>query len=309
LPSTYFRFEPRSRSTPARSPALERLLEFSEDPAPVVDWRKEAQLLLRGPDAQASEAAPVALLAQTGTADCGIEARHAFLASPVHARASLTSVRLPHGGVLSLTPGESRDLAADFNDRLAHGRLRMLASPGGQLFCVCDTALQVETCEPEMLQGYDLREFQPRGPDAALLKKACSEIEMWLYGHPANLRRRASGELEITGFWLWGGGPVIRRMPPRHFEFVGDDVMFSAWSERAPASGPGLGTIIRCREAPGDPAFERFARAPLEQAARSLRSGSAGALHLSCGSRSFTVRRMRRWFFRRTRPWWEHFND
>jgi hypothetical protein len=185
----------------------------------------------------------------------------------------------------------------------------MLASQDGMLFLVFDTALEVATCEPEIVQGYDLWEFQPAGPGAARLKRVCSEIEMWLFGHPVNLRRRSIGELEITGLWLWGGGRVVEELPPPRFEFLGVDVLFSAWCGSAPATAPGAGRIIRCPAAPGDPDFEEFSRALLEDAARLLRRGAVEALYLSCGSRCVTVRRMPRWFFRKKQPWWEFFNE
>ena len=309
MPSTYFRFELHPRSAPARSPFLERLLESSQAVASVVDWRREAQQLLGVPPGELLQAAPAALLTQI-QASIRIDAgAHAFVAAPVHTRASLTSVSLPHGGMLSLGTDESRELAADFNERLAHSGARMIASPTGVLFCVFDTELDVRTCEPEILQGYDLREFQPTGPGASCLKKTGSEIEMWLFGHPINLRRRSMGELEITGFWLWGGGGLVRQLPPLRIEFLGADVLFSAWSGSGPATTPALGTIVRCPAAPGEPAFEEFSKTLLEEAAWLLRRGQVEALHFSCGFRCMTVRRMPRWLFRRTQPWWEYFNE
>ena len=308
LPSTYFRFDRHSRAAPARSPTLERFLACAELVTAVVDWRSEAQRLLAGSVTPIVQAAPAAFLVQLGSDASARDAVHVFLAAPLHARASLTSVSLPDSGVLTLSPGESAELAADFNERFAHGGVRLIASAMGQLFCVFDTALAVETREPELLQGYDLWDFQPAGPDAARLKKLGSEIEMWLFGHPVNLRRIRDGGLEITGLWLWGGERKLERLPPRWFEFTGHDVLFSAWSGMPPAPEL-LGRIVRCTAAPGQPMFEELGSIVFADAVRSLRDSRAEALYFSCGTRCLVVRRMPRWFFRRTRPWWEHFDD
>jgi len=307
LPSTYFRFERHVRAAPVRSPALERFLAYADMHAAVADWRSEAQLLIGGPAASVLRAAPAAFLAEVGAAPAAGKAEHVFLAAPLHARASMTSVGLPHSGVLALTPGEARDIAADFNERLECGGARLFAGASGRLFCTFDAPLTVETRAPDLIQGYDLWDFQPTGPDAARLKKLGSEVEMWLFGHPLNQRRSERGELEITGLWLWGGDPIVDRLPPRRFEFTGTDVLFSAWAGCAPAAA--LGRIVHCAAAPGEPGFDKCASAPLDEAGRALRRGRVDALYFSCGTRCFTVRRMPRWPFRRTRPWWEHFDD
>lgn len=306
----------RTGSPRERAPELERLLEGAAEPDLVHDWRADAQRLLFGPNAGTLSIAPV-LCFKHRELSAAPPAAHVFLVSALHARASLTSVGLPSNGLLRLTAEEARVLAEDFNRVFASGikaqrpdSVRLAAGADGHLFCLFATALNAQTIDPAMAMGHDLWDFRVRGDDAARLARLSTEMEMWLFGHALNLQRRAAGKLEINAMWLWGGGPVLAHMPPATFEFLGEDPLFSTWSTFGGTPAPGAGRIIVCNASPGEPAFIAQAQAAIGEAAKALRRGTLGALYVSAGRRCLAVRRMpRRIFFRRSKPWWEHFDD
>ena len=316
MPSIYLRFEIRADSPRLRNPALERLLAVAEPPEVVSDWRADAQRLLAGPAGEPLEAGPV-LCFQDSSLIAPLSASQVFLATALHARASLTSVGLPSNGLLRLTDDETRLLAEDFNAVFGGvtrdhrpDAVRLAAGAEGRLYALFATAVRARTLDPVLAIGQDLWDFQPRGADAARLARLGSELEMWLFDHAVNRRRREQGELEINALWLWGGGPPLTAMPPAPFEVVGDDALFSAWSALGGALAPSAGRLLVCAAAPAEEAFNLHAQRALDSSVSGLRGGSIRAVYLSVGRQCRAVRRMpRRFVFRRGKPWWDYFDD
>ena len=156
MPSIYLRFEIRADSPRLRNPALERLLAVAEPPEVVGDWRADAQRLLAGPTCEPLEAGPV-LCFQDRSLIAPLSAAQVFLASALHARASLTSVGLPTNGLLRLTDEEARLLAEDFNTVFggvtrAHrpDAVRLAAGAEGRLYALFATAVRARTLDPKI---------------------------------------------------------------------------------------------------------------------------------------------------------------
>jgi hypothetical protein len=149
-----------------------------------------------------------ALAASIGSAggDAGVERPGAWIATPLHLQAGLTTVHLPPDGILRLEPGEAQRLAAGFGAVFGADGLQLSVVPGDTLLLSGLVAPGVRATEPASLLGCALDDALPSGPGSAPLRALMTEIEMWLHEHPVNQARARRGEPPVTSLWLWGGG-------------------------------------------------------------------------------------------------------
>jgi hypothetical protein len=302
-----------------RSPLLERLLARA-DRAELDDWRRAAyRALARGPeDPPAVGAAALLAARDVASAGPGIgpgagSGQSAFMATPVHCVATMSTVHLAADGVLRLEAAEAAELAADFNRRFLDGGQRLVAASDGSLCCVFDHPVNATSADPVDVAGNDIHGFLPSGPDGPMLRRAMSEIEMWLFEHRLNQRRAAAGAPLVTGLWLWGGGPTIAQLPALRGSIVGYDPLFGSWPElaqplRSDGERPAAPTVVIVADLPGSAAWREAESTWIVPALAALRSGRIATLDLSAGSRRYRLTARWRWrLWRRTRPWWEFF--
>lgn len=314
MPVRFLRFNLRSSSEPVRAPSLERLLACADETCHSVDWRADAFAVLTsgaGP-ARSSEPppplGPLALRASgiepgSTSAGAGLPAAWVCLATPVHYLAELSNVRFAGDGILSLDAAEAAALAQDFN-ALWQGSGVHLWSVARRLFCGFDAPLEVITQDPESARGRHLHSFLPTGRDAPQLRRLMSEIEMWLFEHAVNDRRKTQSVLPISGLWLWGGGAPLDSLPAVQGGVAGDDVLAEAY----PVQGNRPADVMVVEMAPGSPTWAELESTWLTPTLAALRRGQITRLDLSAGERRFTVSaRWRRRFWRRAKPWWEYF--
>lgn len=296
MSSVYLRLAVERGAAP-RHAALERLLAVASAPHTIGDWRRDAQSLL-APHQVPVEAARLALLGGVQVPASG----SVLLAAPLHLQATMSSVRLPPGGLLSLSAAESSDLAHGFNERLGQADQRLVATPEGGLLLWLAQSVEIESEDPAGLEGHDLRDFQPRGADASRLLRWASEAQLWLFDQPLNQARVRRGELPVTGLWPWGAGESNRPASPPAFAIEGRDPVFDPW--RPVLAKPEDPVLII-----GAPGGEAGAiDAAVSHARSALRRG--GALHVSAGRRRCSIHRApRRWFASPGRPWWEYFDE
>jgi hypothetical protein len=322
LATVYFRFAARGTDNPERSTVLERLLVRASQAVALVDWRADALRVIAPGLTSMPPVATVALrgaataVALAGAASPGPvpPGRWACIATPVHLNAGLSSVSMPFDGVLTLEPHESVTLAEDFNAIFggaaggAGARMRVCAA--AVLVCEFDASLDVETHDPETLVGRDLFAVQPGGSDGGRLRRLMSELELWLFDHGINRARAAAGRPTVTGFWLWGGGPIGAAIPAVQGWTAGRDPLFAAFGNetRWPSdAGQGSGVIVSSAQ-PGSAEWRAVEECWLEPAAAALEAGALTRFELSAGARRFRVERGFNWkFWRRARPWWETF--
>lgn len=293
-----------------RAPLLERLLTRA-DRADVEDWRVAAYRVL----AQGAEDPPAvgaAALHAAGGPGAN-SAVSAFVATPVHCVASMTSVRLPPGGVLRLEAAAAARLAADFNRVFVDGGQALVAGPDGSICCLFDRPVDASSADPAGVVGNEIHAFLPSGPDGPMLRGFMSEIEMWLFEHPVNQQRATLGMPPITGLWLWGGGPTLSRLPTLRGSIVGEDPLFGAWPELAVPLRPGAdrapaAAVIMLADYPGSDAWRDAESCWIVPALDQLRTRRIESLDMSAGARRYRVSARWRWrLWRRTRPWWEFF--
>jgi hypothetical protein len=294
---------------------LEQLLARADAPLRVTDWRADAFRII-APQQRVPAVATAALRASSAAQPGG----WVFVATPVHWLAGMSSVNMPPDGILALGPAEAGALAADFNHRFGGAGMRLQVGREGELLCVFDAPLHVETSAPEELLHHDVWNSMPRGPDSAHVRRLMSEIEMWLFDHAVNESRRRREALAISGLWLWGGGAADEQLPAVDGWTAGNDPLFAAFAAQAhyppsarsgASAGPGVSAesgVVVIAEWPGSPAWREAEERWLAPAIEDLRSARVKRLDLSAGDRCFSVStRGNRRFWRRSRPWWESF--
>ncbi|HEX4152823.1 MAG TPA: hypothetical protein VHY75_11520 [Steroidobacteraceae bacterium] len=305
----YFRIAARDPFRPTRAPALERLLARADARSRVTGWRQPAYQAVAG-GATEPPAIGAAQLHASGDAQ---RDGWVALATPVHLVAGMSHVQLPADGMLEIDTAEADRLAADFNRSFGGGGVRMARGRGSTLLCVFDSPISVQTASPEDALGEDVWTHQPRGPDAAALRRLSTEIEMWLFGHAVNAARAARGAPAISALWLWGGGAADAAMPAIEGWTAGNDALFSAFAPRAQypraaGSGSARPGVVVLSTWPGTPAWSEAERSWLEPAVDDLKAGRLRRIEISAAETSFTVsaRGLAR-FWRKSRPWWEFF--
>ena len=293
-----------SSDEPVRAPLLERLLARADERPAAADWRREGFALIAAP----GEAWPGIGATVLHRAFGPVDARSVYLATPVAYAPTLTSLHLAADGLVALDGEEAAALAAGFDRTFAPAQ-RLLVAPQGELVCVFDRPLAAETCDPADALGADVGPFQASGPDAAALRLAASEIEMWLHEQPLNQARERRGALPVDGLWLWGGGPPLARAPRIDGWTAGRDPFFEALAPAArdaPAAfGRGAG-VVCIAAAPGSAEWLREERRSFAPALAALAAGRIGRIVVRAGERAFEYgAAQRRRFWRGARPWLE----
>ena len=299
-----------------RDALLERLLAIAPPPTMIDDWRDDAQALLQAAGAPRLGAAAIVHrgLVSSNDPDEASDARsksgnlpvqgYVLLMSPLYIQASMSSVRLPIDGVLSLSAEEARTLARDHAARLGGpDRPRLIAGTRGELLLWSEQDFQVHLSDPGMLQGYDLREVRPRGAGAARLQAWSSETQMWLFDHPLNRARVTAGQPPVGMLWPWGAAAVRQQLPAPAFAVSGSDEIFDRWQATASSARSESHLLLASGDASGFARQIETLRATLRPTVR-----AGGQVHLSAGRWRYSLQRLpRRWLAPRPRAWWEYF--
>ena len=303
--TVYFRFAAHDPVNPERAPLLEQLLARAEVPVRVSDWRADA-LRIIAPQADSLPPASAAAHA-SGASRTG---QWAFIATPVHFVAGLRSVSMPADGILTLDEEEAAAMTLDFNRLFGSAGIRLHAAREQLLLCTLEAPLRATTHAPEELQGRDIWDFMPRGPDAAQVRRLMSEIEMWLHEHAINERRAARADPLISGLWFWGGGGTRPDLPEVRGWTGGKDPLFEAFGAQPHYPGAAGSGVVVIPHPPGSAGWRDADERWLAPAAADLKAGRVQQILLSAGHRCFRVSaRGARRFWRRTRPWWESFQQ
>ncbi len=292
-----------------RVPLVERLMARAT-PSPVAgDWRAVAYGDV-APQAPIPDIAPVALAAEpdlaTGTPAAGPAVQTVLLATPVFCEAGMVSVRMALDGVLRLSAGEAARLAADFSRDFGTAGHRLVAGARGSLYVLMEDEVRVATADPAAVAGRDIGAFLPSGPDGAALRRLQTELEMWLFAHPLNTARKASGQRPVSGLWLWGAGAPLTRLPAAPGWTAGEDVLFGAWPAETRFPQRGCAGVVVIDALPGEAGWDATERDWLEPAVAALRAGRIRRLTLSVAAQRFELSAVTIWRgWRRPRPWWE----
>lgn len=107
-----------------------------------------------------------------------------------------------NAGHISSTEGAGllRDLDAAFED------VRVYPGVGYRNLMVVPGARGAVTTPPHDIVGQAVRDYLPRGGDAAILLDCMERSREVFAGHPVNRRRLHEGKAPATGIWPWSGG-------------------------------------------------------------------------------------------------------
>jgi hypothetical protein len=191
-------------------PGLEHLARFARRSPLAEGWR--AWVARWAALAQYAAVAPAAVAAAPLAGE--LANRAVWLATPLHLIAGLTRLHLERRSLLRLTRAEAEELVASFREvfrgsgfdlhPLETGELLLSGPPG---------SAHSGATEPARMLLIPLAEALATGDGAPALRRLSAEIEMWLHGHPVNVRREQRGAPAIATLWAWGGGPQALAPP------------------------------------------------------------------------------------------------
>ena len=248
------------------------------------------------------------------------DARHYWLATPVHYVAGIDTLRLHPAGVLRFSDAEQASLAEDFARTFDGSGWELLATGHRDLLLAGPPQQPFDTLDPVSLLGQDPAAGWSRTQAAAPLRRLAAEVEMWLHGHALNHQREAAGQLAATGLWFWGGGAqpaALRARAPG--QLWADDAFAQGLWQLLGADAQALPDDLMAAPfvaedltvlwpLPGDDAvgaLQRLERHWLAPALQQLQRGQRATLCLVAGGCSWTLTRPKlRRFWRRSQPWW-----
>ncbi len=103
--------------------------------------------------------------------------------------------------------------------------------------------LRAVTSTPEAAAVNELQSVMPRGPDASVLRRVMTELQMLLHEHPVNEARARRGLPAVNAIWLWGGGSLAEiESPPGLPPAFGNSVFLQGLYRacgRSPGALPG----------------------------------------------------------------------
>jgi len=205
-----------SQETPDRElpagvtlPGLQQVTRFgTRSPIPN-GWRPWLSRWLTGADAGApgtvAAAALPAIPWSTAAAGTTAPAATAWVATPMHLVAGMTSVHVDRRSILRLDAGDQAMLVADFQRVFHDSGFHLQPLEAGDFLLLGPEMPTAEMEEPARAMGASMAHQAGASPS---LRKLGAEIEMWLHDHALNDTRRRRGEQPVTALWLWGGGPI-----------------------------------------------------------------------------------------------------
>src|SRR4051794_22171323 len=153
------------------------------------------------------EAAAIARSAPTH-AQSGPTKNVAWMATPMHLIAGMTSVHVDRRSILRLDAADQTTLAADFQRVFHDSGFHLQPLEAGDFLMLGPEMPRAETREPARALGGRMGQ---QADSSIALRRLGAEIEMWLHDHPINDTRRRRGELPVTSLWLWGAGAIAAR--------------------------------------------------------------------------------------------------
>jgi len=190
-------------AAPLKLPGLDHIARFGEQGMLAGGWREWLAHWVGRDDLAHAAVSAVAAAGQA------LASESAWLATPLHLAAGLTTLHFDARGILRLSEQELAELAVDFQ-RIFHDA-SLVPLKSGEFLLMQAAVPATITTEPARIVGGKVADALPRGEGAARLRRLGAEIEMWLHGHPVNRAR----ESPISTLWIWGGGartPLARSM-------------------------------------------------------------------------------------------------
>jgi hypothetical protein len=208
LSDLYLSQETPDRELPAgvTLPGLQQVARFGTRTQPPAGWRPWLSRWLTGAAGGATATvAAAALPAFQQAASSLAMSSVAWLATPMHLIAGMTSVHVDRRSILRLDAADQQTIATDFQRVFHDSGFHLQPLEAGDFLMLGPEMSPADAEEPARAMGAGMAQQAGTSP---ALRKLGAEIEMWLHDHPINDTRRRRGEQPVTTLWLWGGGPV-----------------------------------------------------------------------------------------------------
>jgi hypothetical protein len=134
--------------------------------------------------------------------------------SPCHWEVGAEVVRLLDPQALALSEAESRTLLAILAPWFEEDGIRLDYVAPMRWLARGRPFEGLETAALDRVQGRDVRQWMPRGPQAGMLHRLHSEMQMLLYTHGFNDARSERRLEPVNAFWVHGAGSLPQRPAP-----------------------------------------------------------------------------------------------
>lgn len=131
---------------------------------------------------------------------------YCLCADPVHLRIDGDAVVLDAGIGATVSQAEAQAFINILNAHFSQDGLTVVATTPGEWLLQSAKPIEATTSATQRVQGRSIENFLPQGPDARILKRFGNEAQMLLHEASINTVRESSGQAQINGVWLWGGG-------------------------------------------------------------------------------------------------------
>lgn len=149
---------------------------------------------------------PTELLLNVARESVPNKSRQIWMASPYHAQLARDRIMVMPDSLLPWREEDADWICDLLNPLLKEEGIELLRHKAALLLS-CETPISAEPDSFALISGKELPNRHPQGVDGGRLMRLMSEIQMVLNLEPAE-HRRAAGEPDIHGLWLWGGAEI-----------------------------------------------------------------------------------------------------
>jgi hypothetical protein len=201
------------------------------------------------------------------------------LLTPVHWHVGRDQVTLGDPAVLGLDAAASRALFEAVRDLFESEGFALAWGAPLRWYAAHESLVELPCASPDRVIGRNVDRWMPAHPQARLVRRLQSEVQMLLYPHAVNEAREARGQLSVNSFWLSGCGrfqaadaDAVQVHDSLRAPLLADD--WAAWAEAWRALDAGALADALARLQRGEPVAvtlcgERFA-ARFESVPRTL---------------------------------------
>ncbi len=155
----------------------------------------------------AGETSMIPLAAHQARADGLDVGRDAWgLFTPCHWLMGHDHLTLLHPDELALTEGEAREVFEAVSPLFEDEGWRLRWGSNTRWYVSHESLANLPTASLDRVLGRNPDLWMPDHPQAKLIKRLQSEVQMLLYQHPLNEERQARGAYSVNSFWLSGCG-------------------------------------------------------------------------------------------------------
>ena len=243
---------------------------------------------------------PLAALAAAGD---GIDTgeRAWGLLTPAHWLLGRDHVALADPQTLGLDEAESRALFDTVRDLFASEGFELVWGAPMRWYAAHESLASFPTASLDRAIGRSVEPWLQldvaRHPQARLLRRLQSEVQMTLYQHPVNEAREARGALPVNSFWLSGCG---RFRPADTSTLQLESGLRAAWLAHDWAAWAGAFRVLD-----GGPLADLLARAVRGEPVRLTLCGERSAQTFEPGAGPLWKNWLRRWRAAPPQPWLE----